>query len=85
MLDRPGALEYEIGVWIAERAHHRAAQLLAGGERPPAGADLWDRAVRGVYARLRAEQDAAEAAERQRQYEETDELLRQMKAEQGAS
>ena len=80
MLDRPGALEYEIGAWIAERATGRALELFASEESAPEGDDLYDRAVRGVYARLVAQRDALAEAERQARYRETDDLLRRMKA-----
>ena len=80
MLRPRGAIEREIGVWIAERARWQAQQLFDADEPPPEGNDLWARAVRGVHARLVAERDAAEEAERQKRYKETDELLRKIRA-----
>lgn len=80
MLRPPGALEREIGIWIAERASWRAQQLFEADQPAPAGKDLWARAVRGVHARLVADRDAAEEAERRARWAETDDLLRRMKA-----
>jgi len=80
MLRPPGALEREVGIWIAERATWRAQQLFEADEPAPKGNDLWARAVRGVHTRLVAERDAAEEAERQKRWAETDDLLRRMKA-----
>ena len=80
MLDRPGALEDEIAQWIVERAEAVAYTAFQTDAQPPAGDDLFSRAVRGVHGRLTAQRDAAAAAERQRQYQETDDLLRRIKA-----
>lgn len=80
MLRPPGALEREIGIWIAERATYRAQQLFDADESAPEGNDLWARAVRGVHTRLVADRDAQEEDERQARYKETDDLLRRMKA-----
>lgn len=80
MLDAPGALEYEIGAWIAERATDKAHALFANGEDAPNGDDLWDRAVRGVYRQLADAKAAADEAERMRRFRETDEYLRRLKA-----
>lgn len=80
MLDRRGALEDEIATWIVERAEIVAHTAFQTDAPPPAGNDLFSRAVRGVYGRLVAQRDAAQAAERQRQYQETDDLLRRIRA-----
>jgi hypothetical protein len=80
MLDRPGALEYEIGAWIADAATARAHDLFAADEGAPEGNDLWDRAVRGVYQRLAAARDAQAEAERLSRYAETDRYLARVKA-----
>jgi hypothetical protein len=80
MLDRPGALEDEIARWIVERAEMVAGNAFATDAPPPDGDDLFSRAARGVYGRLVAQRDAAAAAEKQRQYHETDDLLARIKA-----
>lgn len=80
MLDGKGALEDEIGMLIVEFATARAHTLFADEEMAPDGDDLFSRAVRGVHAQLVARKEAAEQAERQRQYAATDDLLRRMKA-----
>lgn len=80
MLDRPGAIEDEIGLLISEIATARARDLFAAGEQAPAGNDLYSRAVRGVHERLVCRKKALDAAERMRQYEETDLLLKRIRA-----
>lgn len=80
MLRPTGALEREIGIWIAERATYRAEQLFEADDPAPDGNDLWARAVRGVHSKLVAERDAAEDAERRARWAETDDLIRRMKA-----
>lgn len=80
MLRPPGALEREIGIWIAERAAWRAQQLFEDDQPAPGGNDLWSRAVRGVHAQLIAARDAAEEDERRARWAATDDLLRRMKA-----
>jgi hypothetical protein len=82
MHDRPGALEDEIAAWIIEHAADRARALFADNLEAPAGDDMYTRAVRGLHAQLVAHRDAAREAERLAQYKATDEMLRQMKAEQ---
>lgn len=65
-LGRPGALEYEIALLIAEAARATAEQLLERNDWPPEGADLWDRAVAGCYRQLRDAKYAAAEAESKR-------------------
>jgi hypothetical protein len=80
MLDRPGALEDEIASLICEWAERTARDLFMADAPPPADSDLFSRAVRGVHARFVRQQEAAEAAEKQRQYEATDRLLARVRA-----
>jgi hypothetical protein len=80
MLDVPGALEYEIGVCIAERAIREARALFNAGARAPEGSSLQDRAVRAVYTQLADAKAAADEAERMRRYKETDDYIRRLKA-----
>jgi hypothetical protein len=80
MLDRPGALEDEIARWIIQRATQRAHERFAADEGPPTDDDLFSRAIHGVYAQLVARRDAAIAAEKQRQYDETDRILAGIRA-----
>jgi len=80
MLDRPGALEDEIAAFIVEKATEHAQVLFQDDAEAPDGDDLYTRAVRGVHAGLVARKAAADEAERIRQFKETDELLRRMKA-----
>ena len=84
MLCPPGALEVEIGLLIADAARAQAHGLFADGLPPPTGGDVFDRAVRGVYARLQEAHDAAEEAERQRRYAESDVQIARMRAAQRA-
>lgn len=80
MLDRPGALEYEAGMWIAEHAVVLGKELFMNGGSAPEGDDLWARAKRAVYERLVAERDAAEEAARLARYTATDDYIRRLKA-----
>lgn len=80
MLDRPLALEDEIAQLFIDRAIERAVELFRANEPAPPGNGLADRAVRGIHAQLIAQKEAQEEAERMRQYRETDELLRKIKA-----
>lgn len=75
-----GALEYEIAQLIADIATHRAHELFADDADPPTGADLFDRAVRGVYAQLVASRARAIEEERQRRYAASDVELARIKA-----
>jgi hypothetical protein len=78
-LSMRGALEYEIAQLIADIATQRAHELFAANDDPPAGMDIFDRAIRGVYNRLETQRIAAEEAERQKRYAETDAFLKQLK------
>jgi len=80
MLNRPGALEDEIAAVIVERATETARDLFHDDAPAPVGDDLYTRAVRGVHAGLVARREAQDAAERQRQYDETDAYLAKIKA-----
>jgi hypothetical protein len=74
LLDRPGALEYEIARLISTAARSHAARLLSERERPDTDSpDMWDRAVAGHYRQLRDAQIAASAA----QFEEVKTLVNQ--------
>lgn len=77
-----GALEYEIAVLIVDAATRRAYELFAADAEPPTGADLFDRAVRGVHTRLVTERERAEEEERQRRYAESDAELARIRREQ---
>lgn len=81
-LSPPGALEYEIGMLVAELATRTAHTLFAEEQPPPAGADMFDRAVAGVYQRLQAAREAAEEQARQQRYAESDAAAARMRAEQ---
>lgn len=79
MLDRPGALEDEIAAIIIERAGEHARALFANEQPAPTGDDLYSRAVRGLVTRFVTTRDAEEAAQRQQEYEATDDILRRIK------
>ena len=76
----PGALEYEIAQLIVDAAVARAYDLFADGAPAPTGADIFDRAVRGVYGQLEAQRDRVEEEERQRRYAASDAELARIKA-----
>jgi len=80
MLDRPGALEDEIGMFLAERATEHARALFQDDAPAPTGDDLYTRAVRGVLATLTARREAQAASEQAARYAETDAFLARMKA-----
>lgn len=76
-----GALEYEIGILIAEVAAQAARDLFAADLPAPGGDSLFDRAVRAVHARLEERRAAEEEAERQRRYAASDDELALLRAE----
>lgn len=80
LLRTSAALDREIARWIVDRAQDRARALLQAGERPPTDSDLFSRAIAGCYAQQqRARADVVRARE-QKEAEDTDELLRRIKA-----